>query len=478
MSGTAKHTHRIFIVCLCTFMLNQFCPANTKTRGERDTITFSEAELRIIYDSLPAKAKDFLDMVRPIKRLRALTVRAELKDKLRIRAEKRKIEQAKKRAEIARNSYELDPLLKQAYEAYAKEDVPRKKIIALFEKYIDKDPGNPFLAEIYFRIGALYSIHRREQLGEEKDWKLQKKYYEKAHKLYGEKFCYLNNTAWASLANHSYSTLEFRKEYYDWLLRLKNSMDPNDIYPIREIGQTLNGRPPDLSQEEIQLIASSRQQNLIAFIDTGEKNIMWRTAGNRADLSDLATSYPDTGLGQKADERLKAIDAFFLEFLEIDDIHVSDESSESFVRTEFEMFIPRVNIAVEKNTPFILDLENTKLIKAPSEINSENAYRYFNKLRKGDLAWDGSLIAVRNAKALIVSKESYRPLECIVNKWTISYKLPEQANLPYSLMVITKEGLNCLFTIRKIETDGIRITYKKLHPDEVKHYLPTGKKKE
>ena len=100
------------------------------------------------------------------------------------------------------------------------------------------------------------------------------------------------------------------------------------------------------------------------------------------------------------------------------------------------------------------------------------------KLGKGDIAWDGSLITVRKAKALTIPDESHHPLKCTPGRWCNWDKFPDKVDLPYSVLVVPNEDIDYLITIRKIETDGIRIAYKKLSPDEAKHYLPTLKKRE
>jgi len=137
-----------------------------------------------------------------------------------------------------------------------------------------------------------------------------------------------------------------------------------------------------------------------------------------------------------------------------------------------------VQIALKKNQPFILDLAHAKLLSIPinNELYSKKIHRHLIKSGRGDLAWDGSLVTLRKAKALTVSQESHRPLKCTPGRWCNWDRLPDKVDLPYSVLVVTNEDIDYLITIRKIESDGIRIIYKKLNPDEVKSYLPARKK--
>lgn len=143
-----------------------------------------------------------------------------------------------------------------------------------------------------------------------------------------------------------------------------------------------------------------------------------------------------------------------------------------------EIFIPKASIALTKKAPFVLDLLSSKLMDPDAKVDSRQAYENLLKLVKGDIAWDGSLITVRKAKALTIQDESHHPLKCTPGRWCNWDELPDKVDLPYSLLVVTNEDVDYLITIRKIETDGIRITCKKLRPVEAKNYLPTSKEKE
>lgn len=146
--------------------------------------------------------------------------------------------------------------------------------------------------------------------------------------------------------------------------------------------------------------------------------------------------------------------------------------------THKELFIPKVQLALKKNQPFILDLAHAKLLSIPinNELYSEKIHRHLIKSGRGDLAWDGSLVTLRKAKALTISQESNRPLKCTPGRWCNFDRLPYKVDLPYSVLVVTNEDVDYLISIRKIESDGIRITYKKLTAEEAKQYYPVEKK--
>ncbi|MHC4171459.1 MAG: hypothetical protein ACYST5_00760 [Planctomycetota bacterium] len=142
---------------------------------------------------------------------------------------------------------------------------------------------------------------------------------------------------------------------------------------------------------------------------------------------------------------------------------------------EVELFIPKVGIALEKGGPFVLGLSDGKLVNPRNKPGSQESNKFLTELDKGDIAWDGTVVAIRGASVLTTKQESKRPLKFTKGKWSRSYKLPEKVELPYSMLVVTKEDTNYLMTVRKIESGGIRVTYKKLNPDELSRYKQNPK---
>ncbi|MFQ6034478.1 MAG: hypothetical protein ACE5NM_01345 [Sedimentisphaerales bacterium] len=147
--------------------------------------------------------------------------------------------------------------------------------------------------------------------------------------------------------------------------------------------------------------------------------------------------------------------------------------------THKELFIPNVQFALKKNKSFILDLAHVKLLTIPAdnELYSEKIYKHLINSGRGDLAWDGSLVTLRRAKALTVRQESNQPLRCTPGRWCNWDRLPEKVKLPYRLLVVTDEDVDYLVNILEIKSDGIRISYKKLDAAEAKRYYPIQKKR-
>jgi len=364
----------------CYFFFLLFC-GFLFAQGDTSVVAaskYTQEDMMEIYNSKSQKQRDLMDKMAP-------AVRNEHLESLLDR--KRLLMRLKEEKE--RNSYIVPAKLKEAFTAYGDEKIPREKVIEMFEDFIKQDPETPFLPEIYFRIGALYSIHKRGNLGEKKVWEMQKKYYEKAHKLYGKKFSYLHKTAWASLVNHSTYKLNDRKAYYEWLLRMNKTNDPNDIYPIRDVRACYNGRPPQILETEKQVVIKGLKVNIPKSIKVAEKNILWRTGGNRLELLDLFKSYPNTMLGKVAEERLSTIDDAYRDLanLESDDVTGSDIS------------IDESSNDVDK---LIQKTQKTAIAEVKESLTTEQKLTPKNK--RNPMIWLISGISVLAAVVIIVSK--------------------------------------------------------------------------
>lgn len=367
---------------------------------------------------------------------------------------------------VAEN-HELDPLLKKAYLAYQDPNKPRSEIIPLFEEYAEENPDSIFLPEVYYRIGALYSIHRKPQLGEKKDLSLQRRYYQKAHRLYGEKYCALHRVAWSSLTGGHDASLEVRKAYFDWLLRLKKNATGEDIYPVRDIGQVLNGMAPERSPEETRAVLEHLRRNVGLYIYCTERNIFWFEGRKYDSLVDLAASYPDTELGRQAAKKVRAADEYFLGFVDpsvadpnTDRGSVEPNTNLGPARTREEIFLPRFDIASKQGKPAILDLATRELIQWPNVgLHTEQMHRIAAESKRGDLAWDGRLVAIRGAEILSAKHGSARPLASAKSQWTRSYELPKDLKLPYHMIVVVKGGISYLMSVQSVQEDGIKISY-------------------
>lgn len=141
--------------------------------------------------------------------------------------------------------------------------------------------------------------------------------------------------------------------------------------------------------------------------------------------------------------------------------------------SQIEILIPNFHNAIKQSKPFILDLAKAVLIYAPvaDKLDTENVYNYLTKLGKGDIAWDGSLVTLRDSKVFMVKQEAERPFKHKTGRWTASTELLEGIELPYNLLIANKEGVTHLITIEKITLEGISVICKKLNANEAEQYL-------
>jgi hypothetical protein len=137
-----------------------------------------------------------------------------------------------------------------------------------------------------------------------------------------------------------------------------------------------------------------------------------------------------------------------------------------------EIFIPHVDVAQREHEPFVLDLAGSELIDAPEadKLDTERIYNYLTKLGEGDIAWNGSLVTLRDSKAFMVKQEAERPFKYETGHWIASAELLEGIQLPYTLLIANKEGVFHLITIKKITSEGITVICKKLNGDEADKY--------
>ena len=264
----------------------------------------TEAELQAIYDAMPPEDQRLIDGWPSDQKRRHLLSRWSAEEAAAGNGMHRPAQETPGQAPTF-VPYVLDPVLRDAYDAYVDEKRPSSEAIELLKQYAEANPYSEFLPEVYYRLGALYSIHRRE--GEEPNIALQVEYYSKAHELYGRKFDHVHRTVWATLANRSRS-VETHREYYDWLVELQAEGTVEDIYPIRTIGQTRNGRWPKKTANTFQAGLVNMKWTLPTSVRVAEDNVLHFASGRYAALAELAAAYPGTRLGKLAAERLHQLD--------------------------------------------------------------------------------------------------------------------------------------------------------------------------
>ena len=307
VEGTLAAWPRRFplIACVAIILLCGYVPSSAADTSAAEP---TEKEISAAYESLSAKDRQTVDEFsaderRVVLRSRAIQARLDVESG---RATQKGLLKPGDRIHTSLPlTYVVDPLLKQAFDAYLDESVPSEEAIRLFTLYIEKNPKSEFLPEVYFRIGAAYSMHSRPSKKVRLD--LAWKYFGKAHELYGSKFSYAHITAWASLANRAKAPLEFRMKYYEWLLQLAEEASVENMYPYRQIEQTFNGRSPKIGQDEMKYILSGMRRNLPNFIKSAEKTIIWRVSKKPYLLSVLSSRYPNSKLGNMARQKLMAM---------------------------------------------------------------------------------------------------------------------------------------------------------------------------
>lgn len=202
------------VILFCWCLVIQPCRAADQNRGDENSAKSTETERQAVYDSLPSGDKTYIDSLPPEERTRALD------NKVKYRKSKTPTVNTKEEAQFSGpvvirsdkdDAYELDPHLKKAYLAYLDPKTPRTEIISLFEKYIEKEPKSVFLPETYFRIGTLYCIHRKRKLSESYKPELAAEYYEKAHKLYGDRFSHAHRNSMGFFMQLAHGNLRRQK---------------------------------------------------------------------------------------------------------------------------------------------------------------------------------------------------------------------------------------------------------------------------
>ncbi len=268
----------------------------------------------------PEERDKILKMPEPERKAYLEKLDKQIQEQLKASEEQRKERRDATRAEQAAQKqndvpelYEVDPLLKQAYENYLNyKGRDRDRTIALFEQYIKNNPESVFLPEIYFTMSNMYCGNANTENGESINLKKMQEYALKAWKGYGGKFSYDGSTAYYNLA---FLTGSFQKrlEYYDWLLGLKKMGAVEGFYNVRSIEMCIKGWSPQYTPKQLKEGWTWFQEhNLPQLILSTEKQIYQDSfQPNRntyMDLSIIAKRYPDTELGRQARHALDEAD--------------------------------------------------------------------------------------------------------------------------------------------------------------------------
>jgi hypothetical protein len=101
-------------------------------------------------------------------------------------------------------------------------------------------------------------------------------------------------------------------------------------------------------------------------------------------------------------------------------------------------------------------------------------------LHRGDLAWNGTILTLRDALAFSAPHERQKPLVCQagkymhtcalpdkVGKYMHTCALPDKVATPYMLLASNKQDGRYIIKIIKIETEGITILYRRILDSEI-----------
>ena len=280
-SAALRRTRMFACIVLGSCLL--FCSPDTF--GE-DYSPYTSEQLSETYRSLPIQDRKELDRLSSERRKNELT-------------EKRRVLGILERS--GHPPFKMDQLLRDAYEYYLEwEGRDRETSIALFNKYIEKEPQSPFLPDIYAIIGYLYGQSANTRRGEKSDREQGNHYLKMAHEIWGERYSSSSLAAWANLACAEGSSQEERRKYYNWLLMLGKSGSAKNCYPYAELGMCYAGKSLELTEDDVRVRVKWLDENIDRIIQGAESYFL--NSSTPEDLEVWAAQYPHTTLGQRAAE--------------------------------------------------------------------------------------------------------------------------------------------------------------------------------
>jgi hypothetical protein len=104
-------------------------------------------------------------------------------------------------------------------------------------------------------------------------------------------------------------------------------------------------------------------------------------------------------------------------------------------------------------------------------------YENLGKMKRGDLAWDGRLVATRGVTLVSSREETQRPLKRVDERHISAYELPKDVHLPYTVVASDKAGAHYTIKVSRIVSDGVEVYYRALAPEEVSAYVPVKTEK-
>ena len=116
-----------------------------------------------------------------------------------------------------------------------------------------------------------------------------------------------------------------------------------------------------------------------------------------------------------------------------------------------EIILPKMQLAKPKGKPFVLDLASRKIIMAGFKggLNSETAYKYFIKHKKGDILWSGKMVTIRGAEIISINPDK---LKMQKKEW----------------VGLCEMSLGCSFTVKTKEKKLYEIVVSEIDEDKIK----------
>ena len=390
-------------------------------------------------------------------------------------------------------NYENHPDLTKAMEydselnGHDKEKADRGKATYHYLAYLKGASDSFQKARVYCQLGAMYAVSFNPQKGEKKDREKAKSYYQKVLELESDRIdrpTIVARNMLATLTNDGgMERVKARMDMYKWLSGIDEEKIKTNWLPLA---------PPPKAQDTDDY--SKPSEGNIIKLKNSISGLIESSVYN-ASYDSMSMEYPDEGflyilnslppdaperkiVNELMQERVSRIANMALRYI-LDSWIDLEEQSTNKIDDNYEevvvkrKFIPHIDVARSEKKGFIFDLQSGKIISTPDKeiIDGKAINEIVSKQKKGDIAWNGSLMTFRNSKAHTVAKESKRPLELKQGKYITLYNLPGKLKLPYSMLVEIKEKKYFLITIYKIEDEGVWFFYKELNPKEVEHYL-------